>query len=411
MKITFLSDDFPPHAFGGAGISTFELARGMQAAGHEVSVITTCRTLEEAGESSHEGLIVHTIATTYASRWRAYRSLWNPAAVREVRHLLVHMRPDVVHANNVHHYLSYASLVVAKRYAKTVIITFRDVMPFNYAKLTTARYLDQGDCRTTWIDHLQQAGKRWNPLRNLLIRWFLSRTDARVAISHALKDALAANGIRDVSVIHNGIDVDAWQSTLEDVVRFRDRHRLLGKKALLFSGRLSAAKGGEQVVRALAKITAQVPEAMLVVAGTQDWYAGEMKKIAENLGVADRLIFTGWIDGRDLRAAYASCDVVLFPSICFDAFGRVNLEAMAARKPVLGTKFGGTPEVVEDGVTGYVIDPRDVEQLAQKASELLTDSGKAHQFGEAGYRRAKGLFGLQEKAGEYVRLYRRHVRT
>ena len=77
MRIVFLSDDFPPQSFGGAGISTFELALGMKKKGHEVFVVTTCRKESEEGESEYQGLKIFRIQSDYHERWRAYRSLYN----------------------------------------------------------------------------------------------------------------------------------------------------------------------------------------------------------------------------------------------------------------------------------------------------------------------------------------------
>src|SRR3990167_770143 len=102
MKIVFLSDDFPPTSFGGAGISTYELALGMKKAGHEVFVITTCRKGSDAGEIEYQGLRVFKIASDYAPRWRAYISLYNIPVIRRVESLLKEIVPDVVHINNVH---------------------------------------------------------------------------------------------------------------------------------------------------------------------------------------------------------------------------------------------------------------------------------------------------------------------
>ena len=142
MKIVFLQDDFPPQSFGGAGISTYELAVGMKKAGHEIFVITTCRKRSESGETDYHGLKVFKIASDYHERWRAYVSLYNRPVVCQVEELLKRIRPDVVHANNIHFYLSYHCLKVAKQYARAVVFTARDTMLFSYGKLETKRYLD-----------------------------------------------------------------------------------------------------------------------------------------------------------------------------------------------------------------------------------------------------------------------------
>lgn len=88
MKILFLSDDFPPQSFGGAGISTYELAVGMKDAGHKVFVITTCRKKSDAGELDYHGIKIFRIASDYPDKWRAYRSLYNQPVVCEVEELL-----------------------------------------------------------------------------------------------------------------------------------------------------------------------------------------------------------------------------------------------------------------------------------------------------------------------------------
>jgi glycosyltransferase involved in cell wall biosynthesis len=128
MKVVFLSDDFPPQSFGGAGISTYDLARGMQKAGHEIFVITTCRKRELAGTSHADGLTIHTILSNYDPKWRWYISLNNKSTVVQVEALLSEIQPDIVHINNVHFYLSYHCFKLAKKYARGTVFTARDVM-------------------------------------------------------------------------------------------------------------------------------------------------------------------------------------------------------------------------------------------------------------------------------------------
>jgi len=402
MKILFLQDDFPPQSFGGAGISTYELARGMKNAGHAIFVITTCRKKSEAGEFDYQGMKVFRIANDYPDKWRAYMSLYNRPVIRQVEELLKRVKPDVVHANNIHFYLSYHCLKLAKRYARVVVFTARDTMTFNFGKLETKRYLENFDCHTTWFDHLQQARKRWNPFRNFFIRRYLKYADKKIAISKALQNALAQNGINNVDVIYNGINADDWRVDQDIVNSFRERYDLLNKKVLFFNGRLSASKGGAKTVEALAGIIKEAPNTALLVAGNVDEYARAMKKQAQSLGVEEHLIFTGWIERDEIKVAYFISDVVLMPSIYFDAFGRVNIEAMASRKPVVGTCYGGTPEIVIDGVTGYIVNPLRPEEIAEKVLDLLKNPEKAKKFGQAGYERVKKEFSLEKSVKEYL---------
>lgn len=278
MKIVIFADDFPPFSLGGAGFSTYTLACGIKEAGNDVSVITTCREAKDAGERDYNGLHVYTIQSNYHSRWRAYKSLYNEKIIPHIEAILKKIGPDVVHANNIHTHLSYHSLALGKRYGKVVAWTARDVMSFNYGKLKTKQYLEHLDYKTTWIDHIALARKRWNPFRNFIIRKYLRSIDARFAVSYALKDALEANRIKNVEVIHTGADVETWKVAPDTVEQYRDKFGLVGKKVILFGGRLSAAKGGDKAIAALVKISKEVPDAIMLVAGKIDEYTAKMQK-------------------------------------------------------------------------------------------------------------------------------------
>ncbi len=405
IKVLFLSDDFPPLSFGGAGISTFDLAHTMKQKGHDVFVVTTCRKESDAGEIDYKGLKVFRIASDYQERWRAYLGLNNPKVIRKLQSILEKIRPDVVHANNIHYYISYKSLKVAKKYARALVFTARDTMTFTYGKLETRKYLDQFDYRTTWLDHIKQARKRWNPFRNFIIRRYFKYVDKIFSVSVSLKKALEQNGFKNVQAIHTGARISDWQVSDGEIIDFKTKHNLTEKQVLLYSGRLSGSKGGHQAIRALGLITTEIPKVVLLVAGSVDSYANEMLAEAKKLNVDKNLVFTGWINRQDIKVVYAASDIVLMPSLYLDPFPRVNIEAMAARKPVVGTFYGGTPEIVEDGVTGYVVNPFNTEEFAKKTLDLLQNPEKSEDFGLAGENRIKTDFNLDSKVDQILSCY------
>ncbi|MDP2649803.1 MAG: glycosyltransferase family 4 protein [bacterium] len=384
MKILILSDNFPPQTIGGAELSIFGLAHAFRKRGHEVFVITTCQEKKLCGEENLEGLKIFRIFSKYPSRWRAYLSLYNPQTVGKVRQLLQEIKPDIVHANNIHYHLSYFCLKLARRYSKGVFLTARDVMLFNYGKLATKKYLERFDYRTCWLDHLKQAQKRYNPFRNIIIRHYLESVDKVFAISNALKEALNQNNIQNVEVIYNGIDMEDWKINPELVEEFKEKYKIQNKKVILFGGRISKLKGLEKIQQAMVRVKKEIPESFLLVIGKD--------------GI-------GWLSGSELRAAFHSADVVVMPSICFDAFGRANIEAMACRKPVVGTCYGGIPEVIQDGVTGFIVNPFNIELMATKIVDLLKNPKKAKEFGEAGYLMAKEKFNLENQADKYLKWF------
>jgi len=405
LKVVFLSDDFPPESFGGAGISSYDLAIGVKEAGHDVSVITTCREAGAAGRIEYNGLTIYKIHSKYKARWRSYRSLYNPGPLREVKRIFSDIKPDVVHSNNIHYYLSYHVLKLAKQFAKAVIFTARDTMSFSYGKVETLRYLNNFDAHLSWRDQLKQAKKRWNPLRNFFIKRYLGYADKILAVSEALANSMRQNGINNVEVLHTGADTSAWQVSEDDTIRFKEQHKLSGKKVILFGGRLSEGKGASKVLDAMSTVTKEVPEAALMVMGPSDAYTQIMKDKAKRLGIEDKLIFTGWVGRDDIKYAYGAADVVLVPSVYLDAFPRAAIEGSTAGKPVIATCYGGIHEIIKDGVTGYVIDPRDVTQISDKIVDLLVSQPKAEQFGQAGQMRVATNFNLKDKINELIKYY------
>ena len=159
-------------------------------------------------------------------------------------------------------------------------------------------------------------------------------------------------------------------------------------------GRLHTQKGVGKLLEMLALLAPRHPDLGLLVMGRREVYDTEFADQARALGVGDRVVPTGWLEGEELPAAYAAADVFVTPSICFDTFGMVNLEAMEHAKPVVATTFGGSSEVVEHGVTGYVANPFDVEGFAAHIDGLLMDRSKARSMGEAGRSRLNERFTL-----------------
>jgi len=408
MKILLLQDDFPPKAQGGAGSITFALALEFRRQGHDVLVLAATQDSASTGRGQYLGLSVEYLYSKYHERWQAYMSLYNPRTVTRVQEVLHEFRPDVVHAHNIHYHLSYHCLKIAKKSGARVFLTAHDVMSFHYGKLVEyinprdLSCLDTFDYRISVWQHLKRFKKRFNPFRNMVIRRYLKYVDAIFAVSHGLKEALTQNSIQNVAVIHNGIDINGWPLNLSAVERLKEKYNLQDKKIILFGGRLGEAKGGHQALCAMAKVTHKVPNVVLLIVGAENAYTVEMKKLAEKANISGNLVFTGWLSGDELKATYHASDVLIAPSICFDSFPTVILEAMACGKPVVATCFGGAREMVADGQTGYIINPFNVILLAEKIIELLVNSLKAKGFGVAGLEKVKREFSLEKSAKAYL---------
>jgi glycosyltransferase involved in cell wall biosynthesis len=410
MKIIILSDDFPPEVSGGAGIVAYRVARGLLEAGNAVSVITTTRNIKDEGISTFEGLMVYKIHSEYHEKWRAYISLYNPAAIRKVKEIFCKEQPDVIHAHNIHHYISYRVLPLARKFSKKVFLTAHDVMSVNYGKAFPIDDFADPDkeikYKVSFFDTVKKYQTRVNPLRNIIIRYFLGYTDKIFAVSFALKKVLEGGGIKNIEVIHNGIDLKQWVADNQLIARLKDTYGLSGKKVVLFGGRISAAKGGIRVLEAMNKVVQVIPEAVLVVLGRKD----ETDRVFGELQyaeLADKVICPGWISGSELTSFYFSSDLVVVPSVCFDSFPNANLEAMACHKPLVSTCFGGSREAVLDGKTGFIVNPNDVTSMADNIMRILTNDELAQRFGEAGWGKVKNEFTIGRQIDKTLFWYKK----
>lgn len=410
MRVLLLAELADP-AVGSWSRLTFQLARDLQARGYECTVVGAVRTEAEACPGEVMGVPVHRIASDYPVRWRAWRSLHNPVVDEPLERILADFRPDIVHAHGLHTHLGYHALTQARRSGAGVVFTAHDVMTFCYQKLTCFHGGEEAGGQE--FDVVARASKcvpcqrlRFRPGRNASIRRVLERDVDRVTVvSDALGEVLRANRVPVHATVHNGL---ALQPAPPDPARVRSLRERVGageRPLLAMGGRLHTQKGVGKLLEMLALLGPKHPDLGLLVMGRREVYDTEFAAQARALGVADRVLPTGWLEGEDLPAAYAAADVFATPSICFDTFGMVNLEAMEHSKPVVATSFGGSAEVVEHGVTGFIANPFDVQAFAGHLDALLSDPARAREMGEAGRRRLVERFTLTRMTDRFLEEY------
>jgi glycosyltransferase involved in cell wall biosynthesis len=180
------------------------------------------------------------------------------------------------------------------------------------------------------------------------------------------------------------------------------------RKRLLVLGRLVERKGQDDAVRALAA----VPDAELVVVGgpdpdrvDADPEVRRLRAIAEECGVAERLVFAGAVPRSDVPAWVRSADVVLAVP-WYEPFGITPLEAMACGRPVVATAVGGLTDTVADGITGDLVPPRNPERLGEALAALLADDARRAAYGAAGVRRARARYRWSRVVADTETVYR-----
>ena len=202
---------------------------------------------------------------------------------------------------------------------------------------------------------------------------------------------------RNIEIVYPGCDVGHYKPS---VANLELRKELLQSSAsgpiILSVGNLVARKGQDMVIRALPQISKRISDVTYLIVGDGP-YRQSLESLAVTMGVEKRVIFAGKLGKEDLAAIYALCDVFAMPSRQeaendVEGFGIVYLEANACGKAVIGGRSGGVPDAIVDGVTGILVDPHDVDDIAERISRLLLDRQLTACMGENGYKRVHEQF-------------------
>jgi rhamnosyl/mannosyltransferase len=203
---------------------------------------------------------------------------------------------------------------------------------------------------------------------------------------------------RRVAVIPFGIDLERYEQ-VDPAIRARVNDRLAAVPGprVLFVGRLVYYKGVEVLLEAMARCTAS-----LVIVGEGPLENG-LRTMAAERGLGGRVLFAGRVAEDDLPAYYQACDLLVLPSVArTEAFGVVQLEAMAAGRPVVSTDLPtGVPWVNEDGTSGLIVAPADPASLGRALQRLVEDPDYRHRLGEGARLRARTLFSRERMVAAF----------
>lgn len=413
MRILILSDKIPPENRGGAGIVTWRLAHQHHKNGHDVHVIAS--TQNEPFQEIREDIPTYHIYANYPERFHAWLSLYNPQVNQPLRDLYQQIKPDVINAHNIHSHLTYHSMQIAHEMGIPVVFSSHDVMPFAYHKMSYFIKCDKcsvdnpDEYRLPSFFNMRQMRFRYNPLRNITIRRILTNyTQSRTAPSQELCNAHQANDLPNFDCVHNGIDVNSFTASSESIEGLKNHLHLEGRKVVLFAGRLTSAKGTTQLLDAMQILVKKLPELCLLVLSSVPIENQIQDKQYEQLR-DKHVISAGWLEGEELAGAFHLSDVIVTPSVIFDTFPTVNLEAMASKTVVLASCFGGSREVVIDGETGYIINPFDTDYFAGKLQKVLENDSLRQTMADKAFSRVTELFTIEQQSQKMLSHYQNAI--
>lgn len=206
-----------------------------------------------------------------------------------------------------------------------------------------------------------------------------------------------------IVMIPNGVNVEVYEPVLKsDLTEFRKRYALTDEKIVLFVGRLVYEKGVHILINAAPKVLAR-SNAKFVIVGN-GYMKEQLSDLVRRMGLAHKVLFTGFVDESTLRKLQVCADVSVVPSL-FEPFGIVALEAMAARSPVVVSETGGLSELVEHDVTGFKCYANDSDSLAQGITRILGDEGYADLLRKNAFDRVRTVYNWDKIADQTKEFY------
>ncbi|WP_454111734.1 glycosyltransferase [Microbacterium aurum] len=349
LTIVIAADTFAPDVNGAARFAE-RLAAGLAGRGHDVHVLTPSITHRNHGVF-REVIEGQEITVHRPPGWRWYPHDWLRfvlpwMAKHYSRKLLDEVPADVVHSQS-HIVLGRALTRIARRRGIPVVAT-NHVMAENIIDFTTLPpLLDKYVVKLAWAD----AKRTFDMSRAVT-------TPTRKA-AEFLENTIDIHGVIPISC---GIDKRNYTPDLTPRAHSR----------VLFVGRLTTEKHVEVTLHAVAKLAPELPEITFDIVGGGD-QRRNLEQTAQRLGIADRVRFHGRVDEDQLRAAYTQADVFAIASIA-ELQSIATMEAMASGLPVVGADAVALPHLIHDGVNGYLFEPGNADDLADKLRRVLTAS-------------------------------------
>jgi len=367
MKIAILVILFPPRWLAGTEIATYNIARHLAKRGHQVHVITS---LDEGLpiESLEQGFYVHRI------RFPRVRIL--PTVVFWLKALLQlrRLKPDIVHGQNI--MMGEGGFLAKKLLKKPYVVYGRG-----------------GDIYRPWL------------FKKLISKLVLRNADAVIALTRGMKTEMQKICSRDIFVVPNGIDLERFDNLPRDEMRGKLQAKA-DDRLIIFVGRFRPEKGVTYLIEAMAIVSQRDQSARLLLVG-EGPEEDDLRQLVEQLNLGDVVNFVGQVSHERVPEYMAASDIFVLPSLS-ESFGIVNLEAMAAGLPVVASKVGGVPEIIQEGENGFLVEPGNPQQIAERVLLLLRNVKLRERISRNNTEKARG-YTWERVVDRLEEIYQNHL--
>ena len=389
MRIIQVCEKFPP-SIGGLENHVYNLSYELSLRGHQVTVLTSDIKNISFFKIGRSDKTYEKITDNFeVYRFRAYppnipyAGIY--ATIPSLIKKLINSDPDVINTHS--HALIHSDITSILSKIKKVSL----VLTIHTSGDTAAR------------SYMTPLLKLYN---NTVGKFSLKAANRIVATSLQMAEYFSRFVDKEkICVIPNGIKLERFLNIPPPHLFKKDYD--LGRNVVLFIGRLAPVKGIQYLLKAAPQVLREVPNTFFVIVGSvsHDYnFQKELEKLCRKLGVDDKVIYTGFISDDELLKAYSAANVFVLPTLR-EGLSIATLEAMASGKPVVASNVGGLPSIVKDGVTGFLVEPKNEGQLADSIIKLLLNEKLAREMGDNGKKMVED-YSWERIAEETEKVYR-----
>jgi glycosyltransferase involved in cell wall biosynthesis len=424
MKICIACEYFPPFGPGGGEISIFYQAEGLANSGQKVVVVTP-----DYGATGYEERDNMKICRFPFFKKLKTGEQCNPIFLANplfYLYFLFHLvkicrkeRIEIIHSqtNNAIIPSFLASKILGIRYVATLRDTTllcgagllclheEEHTPSYCGILRFIRCLWTFDRRYYPEWHIVNRVKSiihafFNEFDLSLKRMAIRKADAVITVSDGLKKVYQRSGIKVkeiITVYNNPPSEGMIDKRIQEEAA--ERHRLKGRRIILYAGKMSYGKGTDVLIRAIEPVIEEIPQTLFIFLGKKNCLIPFPEKLK------DSYFTPGFISHKEAQTFFALADVVVVPSIWQEPLSRVLLEGMNFSKPLVATRVGGTPEAVIDGKTGLLVERGDDKALAKAIITILKDRHRAEVMGREGKKLLEERFAVEKNIVRLLKVY------
>lgn len=392
MRIAFITFEYPPSIIGGAGVYAKNLVDALSK-NHEITVITP-NFYKMPGFSFENGITIIRLPIINVPFF-CYFSFLFSLIFFFFKFTKSHKMFDIIHSNGI----SDFSLINLYNNTPRVIMIHS---------------LSQGIIKAenpNFFKRIFEKGEN-NYISGYIEKRVLTSSNFIIANSNYMKNEMINNyniNPKKIIVIYPGVKIPISQKN-HDISNFGEIN--LEKKCfkLLFIGRLIKRKGLHFLLDAIKKLVdAELKNIKLIVIGTGPEYHNSLKLIRK-LHIEDYVVFLGYQSDEAVSVWYKKCDLVVIPSLN-EPFGIVVLEAMLAKKPIVTSNCGAFPELIENNINGFLVNPINSSLIAEAIKKIMDDKKMRTIMGENNFNKVINNFTWEKNAFETCKIYHSLVNT